>query len=312
MIIVTGGAGFIGSNIVRGLNQSGRTNILIVDRLSDLGQHKNLNCLKFSDYVDKADFLNRFEDFGPIEAIFHQGACSSTVETDSLFMMENNYQYSKRLLHLALKRKIPFLYASSASVYGNGERGFGERIECEYPLNIYAFSKALFDRYVSRILPESESQVLGLRYFNVYGPQENHKGQMASVAHHFVNQLFDTNNMKLFVGSEKFRRDFIHVDDVVNVNLFFLEHGNSGIFNCGTGITESFHEIAIQLKKINRGGDIEFIPFPEHLVGKYQEFTQADINSLRDAGYVEKFLSLQDGLRNYFQHMKTNEGYFRD
>jgi ADP-L-glycero-D-manno-heptose 6-epimerase len=312
VIVVTGGAGFIGSNIVRGLNQSGRTNILIVDRLSDLGQHKNLNCLKFSDYVDKADFLDRFEDFGPIEAIFHQGACSSTVETDSLYMMENNYQYSKRLLHLALKRKIPFLYASSASVYGNGERGFSERIESEYPLNIYAFSKALFDRYVSRILPESESQVLGLRYFNVYGAQENHKGQMASVAHHFVNQLFDTNNMKLFAGSENFCRDFIYVDDVVKVNLFFLEHGNSGIFNCGTGVTESFHEIAIQLKKINLGGDIEFIPFPEHLVGKYQEFTQADITSLRDAGYAEKFLSLQDGLSNYFQHMKTNEGYFRD
>ncbi|MEK6557534.1 MAG: ADP-glyceromanno-heptose 6-epimerase, partial [Candidatus Margulisiibacteriota bacterium] len=247
MIIVTGGAGFIGSNLIKGLNSQGITQIIVVDDLSDGKKHLNLNRLKIADYIDKNDLLNQLDHFKNVQTIFHQGACSNTMETDGAFMMRNNFTFSKELLQFALKNQIDFLYASSASVYGDGTSGFRESIDCEYPLNIYAYSKFLFDQYVREILRTNKSpssQILGLRYFNVYGYQENHKGTMASVAFHLMNQLNHNEPLKLFEGSESFKRDFVFVDDVVDINLFFFEKKLSGIYNCGTGKSRSFLDVA--------------------------------------------------------------------
>lgn len=190
MIIVTGGAGFIGSNIVRSLNKRGLTDILISDNLLNGTKHKNMNKITFADYIDKDDFdIVSILKHNKVEAVFHQGACSDTMQPDGKYMMKNNFEYSKNILHACLENGVRFIYASSASVYGNGDNGFKESAECEYPLNVYAFSKYQFDRYVSNLLPKSKSQIAGLRYFNVYGPQENHKGKMASVAYHLFRQI---------------------------------------------------------------------------------------------------------------------------
>jgi ADP-L-glycero-D-manno-heptose 6-epimerase len=245
----------------------------VVDNLSNAEKHLNLNSLSIADYIDKDEFLQKLNKFQNVSAIFHQGACSSTTEQDGKYMMSNNYEYSKTLLNYCLENSIDFLYASSASVYGNGKAGFVEKREAEYPLNVYGFSKFAFDNYVRRVLPQVKSQVLGLRYFNVYGPQENHKGRMASVAFHLFNQLQETGKMKLFEGSRSFRRDFIHVADTVKINLHFYESKTSGIFNAGTGKARSFEDIATTLQNLHGSGEIESIPFPEDLRGKYQEFT---------------------------------------
>lgn len=313
MIIVTGGAGFIGSNIVRGLNNFGIDDIIVIDDLKNASKHKNLNRIKFKDYIDKdnsIDFITK--NLGEIEAIFHQGACSNTMETDGNYMMKNNYETSKNILHLCLENKIRLFYASSASVYGNGERGFVEKEENEYPLNVYAFSKYQFDRYVNILFKEKKinSQVVGLRYFNVYGPQENHKGKMASVAFHLFSQIKSGENMKIFEGSENFLRDFIYIDDVVSVNNFFFENEKiSGIFNCGTGVGESFLEIAKALKEIYTKSNIEYIPFPEALKGKYQKFTQADLTNLRNVGYSKSFLNVNSGVKKYAKILEESDGY---
>jgi len=246
-----------------------------------------------------------------VEAIFHQGACSSTTETDGRYMMRNNYEYSKRLLAYSLERSVPFLYASSASVYGNGQDGFAERPECEYPLNVYAFSKFSFDNYVRRILPTAESQVMGLRYFNVYGPQENHKGSMSSVAFHLFHQWRDGQAMRLFEGSEGFVRDFVYVDDAVDVNLHFFGTGGSGIFNCGTGQARSFLDVGNTMRDLVGDAELQFIPFPDHLVGKYQAFTEADLGALRAAGYDKPFTSLEDGLARYHEVLASSGGFLR-
>lgn len=309
MIIVTGGAGFIGSNLVRGLNEAGEDNILVVDNLKNAAKHRNLNRLKIADFLDKFEFPDRLKSLSSVKAVFHQGACSATTESDGEYMMRNNYQYSKQLLHWCLERGIPFLYASSASVYGNGDDGFTEHPQCEYPLNVYAYSKFSFDNYVRRLMPQARSQVLGLRYFNVYGPQENHKGRMASVAFHLFHQLQETGTMKLFEGSDRFRRDFIHVDDTVRMNLHFWKSGVSGIFNCGTGQARSFEDIGRLLKEQQGQGTLEFIPFPDDLKGKYQEFTEADLTQVRAAGYSHAFLSLEEGLQRYFERLSASEGY---
>lgn len=313
MIIVTGGAGFIGSNIVRGLNNFGIDDIIVIDDLKNASKHKNLNRIKFKDYIDKdnsIDFITK--NIGKIEAIFHQGACSNTMETDGNYMMKNNYETSKNILHLCLENKVRLFYASSASVYGNGERGFVEKEENEYPLNVYAFSKYQFDRYVNILFKEKKinSQVVGLRYFNVYGPQENHKGKMASVAFHLFSQIKLGENMKIFEGSENFLRDFIYIDDVVSINNFFFENEKiSGIFNCGTGVGESFLEIAKALKEIYTKSNIEYIPFPEALKGKYQKFTQADLTNLRNVGYSKSFLNVNSGVKKYAKILEESDGY---
>ena len=311
MVIVTGGAGFIGSNIVKGLNDKGIDNILIVDNLEKAEKHKNLNKIKFYDYVDKRDFnVEEFLQNNKVEAVFHQGSLSNIMETDGRYMMKNNYECTKETFLACQKHNVRLFYASSASVYGNGDKGFIEKEECEYPLNVYAFSKYQFDRFLNLNIKHLGSQVVGLRYFNVYGPQENHKGRMASVAFHMFNQIKNNEPMKLFEGSQNFKRDFIYVDDVVAVNMFFFEHQSiSGIYNCGTGNAESFCEIANALKEKYTEAKIEYIPFPESLIGKYQTFTQSDITSLRKAGYNKPFISLKEGTLKYADILENSGGY---
>lgn len=302
MIIVTGGAGMIGSNIVKALNDRGLSDILVVDNLKDGTKFINLADLNISDYMDKEEFLTYVaagEDFGPVEAVFHEGACSATTEWDGKYMMDNNYQYSKDLLHYCLEREIPFLYASSAATYGGRNDNFIEQREYEQPLNVYGYSKMLFDHYVRQILPEATSPVCGFRYFNVYGPREGHKGSMASVAFHLNTQINNGENPKLFAGSEDFRRDFIHVDDVVAVNLWCWENGVSGIYNCGTGRAESFQEVADAVLNYHQKGKIEYTPFPEKLKGRYQAYTQADLTRLRAAGYDKSFKTVAQGVAEY-------------
>lgn len=319
MIIVTGGAGFIGSNLVKGLNEQGIEDILVVDNLGSSLKFRNLNGLKFKDYLHKEDFLTRLETgrfHGQvIEAIFHNGACSNTMEPDGNYMMANNYEYSKIMLHHALEHRIPFIYASSASVYGDGAQGFREDPGCEEALNVYAYSKLQFDRYVRQVLPAASSQVVGLRYFNVFGPQENHKGRMASVAFHFHNQLLENGVIKLFAGTDGYadgeqRRDFIYVKDVVRVNLHFWRNPQlSGVFNCGTGTAHSFNDVARALIAHYGKGSIEYIPFPEALKGKYQSFTESDASQLRQTGFTAAFTPLAEAAADYAGILDTQGGY---
>ena len=314
MIIVTGGAGFIGSNIVRGLNREGIKDIIVVDNMTNSKKHLNLNSLEFSDYIDKTDFMNNLGLFKryKIDTIFHQGACSNTLEEDGRYMLHNNYEYSKNLLEFCIENNIRFIYASSASVYGDGKNGFFEDEKNEYPLNVYAFSKFLFDRYVRSVINNVSAQIVGLRYFNVYGPQEAHKNKMASVIYHFHNEILDDGTIKLFKGSDDFRRDFVFVDDIVNVNLFFLNNENlRGIFNCGSSKAEPFLKIAQIMQKLYENVRIEFIKFPEELRKKYQTFTQADISLLRKAGYQKQFTGLEEGVKKYVEILKKSDGYYR-
>lgn len=311
MIIVTGGAGFIGSNLVKALNDRGRSDVVVVDNLENGGKFRNLVDCDIADYVDKDQFLEDLEQgylpLDSVEAIFHQGACSKTTEWDGRYMMRNNFTYSKTLLHQCLQREIPFIYASSAAVYGGGIV-FDERPECEAPLNVYGYSKLLFDQYARRLLPEARSQIVGLRYFNVYGPREQHKGEMASVAYHFRNQLIQDGRVRLFEGSSGYddgeqRRDFVYVDDAVDVNLWCLDHPErSGIFNVGTGRSQSFNDVANALRDW-RYGELEYIPFPDHLRGRYQSFTEANIDSLRQAGYAREFQSVETGVGAYMEQL---------
>ena len=307
MIIVTGGAGMIGSNIVKSLNDKGFNDILVVDNLKDGKKFKNLVDLDITDYMDKEDFITQImagDDFGSIDAIFHEGACSATTEWDGKYIMMNNYEYSKEVLHFCIERETPFLYASSAATYGDTETFIEER-EYEGALNVYGYSKQQFDNYVRRLWADAEahgetvSQITGFRYFNVYGPREQHKGSMASVAFHLNNQMNAGDNPKLFEGSDQFKRDFVYVGDVAAVNLWFLENGVSGIYNCGTGRAEPFQAVADAVIKHHNKGAVESIPFPDHLKGAYQEFTQADLTKLRAAGCDVEFKSVADGVAEY-------------
>ncbi|MBC9130042.1 ADP-glyceromanno-heptose 6-epimerase [Frischella sp. Ac13] len=307
MIVVTGGAGFIGSNIIKGLNALGRTDILVVDDLTDGTKFVNLVDLDIADYMDKDEFIGLIvsgEDLN-IDVVFHQGACSSTTEWNGKFMMENNYNYSKDLLHYCLDNRIPFLYASSAATYGGCNDNFVEDRQFEKPLNVYGYSKFLFDQYVRTILPKAKSQVCGFRYFNVYGPREQHKGNMASVAFHLDSQLKKGETPKLFEGSENFKRDFIYVEDVVAVNLWFWQHNKSGIFNCGTGHAESFQAVADAVLNYHESQVIEYIPFPEHLKGRYQTFTQADLTKFRATGCPIEFKTVAEGTAEYMQWLNN-------
>ncbi len=319
MIIVTGGAGFIGSNLVKELNRQGRDDILIVDDLKDGQNYKNLRGLRFLDYRYKDDFLESVEnddfDGTDVDAIFHEGACSDTMEYDVNYMMSVNYEYSKAMLHYSLEHRIPFFYASSASTYGAGAHGFTEGDACEDALNPYAFSKLAFDRYVRQILPEARSRVVGLRYFNVYGPQEQHKGKMASIFYQLYNQIKEDGTARLFEGYDGYgpgeqRRDFIYVKDVVKVNLWFWrEKGPSGIFNCGTGKAHTYNEAAKAVIDALGTGTIEYRSFPEVLKGKYQSFTEADTAQLLAAGYDGGFCDMRDAVKEYCDFLNAG-GYF--
>ncbi len=314
MYIVTGGAGFIGSNIVKALNARGINDILVVDDLTDGRKCLNLSDADILDYTDKDAFLQRIlagDDIGPVKAVIHQGACSATTEWDGKFVMQVNFDYTKALLNWCVAHEVPFLYASSASVYGMGPV-FREAREYERPLNMYAYSKFLFDCHLRPQLPGIHSQVVGLRYFNVYGPREQHKGSMASVAFHFNTQLHDSGRLRLFLGSDGFgpgeqRRDFIHVNDVVAVNLWLLDNPQvSGIFNVGTGRAQSFNEVARAAIGFHGKGEIDYIPFPEHLKGRYQSFTEADISALRAAGYDREFMPVEVGVPSYLEWLAAN------
>ena len=323
MIVVTGGAGFIGANLVKALNARGHQDVMVVDDLSDGTKFVNLADCTLGDYLDKDDFLARVKaelcgeirgEIGglpPIEEIFHEGACSDTTEWDGRFMLENNFEYSKVLLEYCQAKRIPFLYASSAATYG-GSEVFVEDPAHEKPLNVYGYSKLLFDQYVRARWDDFDSQVVGFRYFNVYGPREQHKGKMASVAYHHHTQVQRGENPKLFGAWDGFdagmqSRDFVYVGDVVDVNLWFLDNPEvSGIFNLGTGRAEPFKaiaETAIDFYSRNKGvkSEIEYIDFPDELKGRYQSYTRADIGRLRDAGYTAEFKTVSEGVSAYLE-----------
>ena len=307
MIIVTGGAGFIGSNLVHELNRRGRTDIIVVDNLTRGEKALNLADCIIADYFDKDDFITLIEadeGLGPVEAVFHLGACSATTEWDGRYMMRNNFEYTRALFHWCQDRRIPLIYASSAAVYG-GNSVFTEHPEHERPLNVYGYSKLAFDQYLRRHMDDLSAQVVGLRYFNVYGPREQHKGGMASVIHHFSRQLQETGKVRLFEGSDGYadgeqRRDFVDVTDCVRLKLWLLDHPEvNGIYNCGTGRARTFNDMARAVIGWFGHGEIEYIPFPEHLKGRYQSYTQADLSQLRSAGCDLAFNDIETGVRNY-------------
>lgn len=329
-IIVTGAAGFIGANLVKALNQRGEADIIAVDNFTHANKFSNLTDCEIADYFDKREFLDLLKRDGlpkNIRAVLHQGACSDTMETDGVYMMENNYRYSISVLEYCQQKKIPLLYASSASVYGGGKI-FKESREYEAPLNIYGYSKFLFDQYLRRQLPHLSAQVAGFRYFNVYGPREAHKGRMASVAWHFFNQYRAEGKVKLFKGNAGYAdgeqtRDFVSVEDVVKVNLYFLDHPKlSGIFNLGTGRGQTYNDMALatinacrtangeaslSLAEAKVKGMIEYIPFPGALQGKYQSYTQADTAALRQTGYAAPFLGVEQGVSRYIKALLDAE-----
>jgi ADP-L-glycero-D-manno-heptose 6-epimerase len=323
MIVVTGAAGFVGSNIVRGLNRRGHTNILAVDDLTDGDKFVNLVGGQIADYMHKDDFRRGvLEGFLPgVRAVFHQGACSDTTERDGRFMMDNNYRVTLELFEYCQSHKIPFIYASSAAVYGAGPV-YVEDLANERPLNVYGYSKFLFDQVLRARMSSLTAQVVGLRYFNVYGPQEQHKGRMASVAFHNMNQFQAEGHVRLFGGWDGYAdggqmRDFISVDDVVDVNLHFLEHSKvSGIFNCGTGRAQPFNDVAsavvnamrgiqgkpaLSLEDLVKQGMLRYVEFPEDLKGRYQSYTQADVTALRKAGFTAPMRDVQTGVTEYVQ-----------
>jgi len=307
MIIVTGGAGFIGSNLVKALNDRGETDILVVDNLTQGQKALNLNDCVIADYLDKEAFIQRIERRqlpGHVDQVFHLGACSATTEWDGRYMMQNNFNYTSTLFQWCQDQRVPLIYASSASVYGGG-RDFTEIPAHERPLNVYGFSKLVFDQYLRRHLQQLTAPVVGLRYFNVYGPREQHKGTMASVAHHFQNQLATHGRVRLFAGCDGYadgeqQRDFVSVADCVAVKFWLLEHPEvSGIFNVGTGQARSFNAMAAAVIAAWGSGEIDYIPFPDHLRGRYQSYTQADLTALRAAGCDLEFTSLEQGVAAY-------------
>lgn len=310
MFIVTGGAGFIGSNLVLGLNERGCDDILVVDNLKNGVKFKNLVDCRIADYIDKEAFLTGLKqgDYqsDDIQAIFHQGACSTTTEWDGRYMMGNNYEYTKVLFHYCQQQNIPLIYASSAAVYGM-DHHFREELQFESPLNVYGYSKFQFDQFLRCYLSSLQSQVVGLRYFNVYGPREAHKGSMASVAFHLNNQVKESDKLRLFEGCDGYgdgeqRRDFVYVGDIVDLNLWFLEHPEiSGIFNAGTGRSQTFNDVANAVIDYHGRGEIEYIPFPEHLKGHYQSYTEADLEILRASGCKHQFKTVEQGVRLYME-----------
>jgi ADP-L-glycero-D-manno-heptose 6-epimerase len=319
MIILTGGAGFVGSNLLKRLNAEGECDILVVDNLRNADKYRNLVGAKFSDYVAKEEFLKLLEagkvDNG-VSAIFHQGACTDTLEYNGEYMMRNNYDYSKALLHFALDRSIPLVYASTAAVYGHAELAT-EAPENEWPLNIYGYSKLAFDQYVRRNAANAKSTVVGLRYFNVYGNGEAHKGKMSSMVFHLANQVRDTGVARLFgpvgkYGPGEQTRDFVYVKDLVEMNLYFWRRPDTrAIVNAGTGESRSWNDLAKAVIAELGGGKIEYFDFPESLKSKYQFNTRADTRQLRSLGYDREFYTLEQGVYDYLSTADAETKPFR-
>lgn len=313
MIIVTGGAGFIGCNLIKGLNRIQQKNILVVDNLKNGKKYVNLKNLHIFDYLDKNYFIKRLLNnfvnsyIKDIDVVFHEGACSSTTEWDGSYMMDNNYQYSKDLLCYCIKYNIPFIYASSAAVYGKDMSVLYKNHQYEHPINIYGYSKFLFDQYVRTILSKVTSQVCGLRYFNVYGPYESHKDKMASIIFCLYEQIMNNKYPTLFFGSKYFKRDFIYVDDIVDINIWVWNNNISGIFDCGTGIANSFEYIANIVLKFFNKNLLKYMPMPHQLYKHYQTFTRANINQLKDIGYENLFINVKNGIYQYLSWLKNNE-----
>ena len=329
MHIVTGGAGFIGSNLVHELNAHGITDILVVDHLANAAKFRNLHGVRFTDYMDKAEFRRAIAadalDAGKIESILHQGACSNTLEDDGVYMMDNNFGYSREVLQFAITNGAPLVYASTAAVYGlSGPGRFTPTLENERPLNVYGFSKLAFDHHLRHqlALGNVTIPVVGLRYFNVYGPREQHKGRMASVLHHFTRQMRETGKVRLFAGSGGYadgeqRRDFVYVRDLARLNMFFAEIGPyapargssprryQGVVNAGSGTARSFNEVAKILMEIHGHVPIEYIPFPQDLEGRYQHFTEADLTGLRALGCQFSMTPIEVGIRETYTTLAT-------
>ncbi|MEY4737022.1 MAG: hypothetical protein RL302_1341 [Pseudomonadota bacterium] len=336
-IVVTGAAGFIGSNIIAGLNARGITDIIAVDDLKQGDKFRNLADLQISDYVDADTFYDEFAHghYGQVEAVFHEGACSDTMELDGKYMMANNYTLSWNLFQSCQKRGVRLLYASSAATYG-GSDTFREDPAFELPLNVYGYSKLLFDQRMrrecgpdfARTKAGKTMQVVGFRYFNVYGPREQHKGRMASVAFHQFHQYKNEGRVKLFgeyggyaAGGQM--RDFVFIDDVVTVNLWFFDNPTqTGIYNLGTGRAQPFNDVAISVVNTMRQlqgeaalsqdeavakGLIEYIAFPDALRGKYQAYTQADLSALRATGCDHVFANVQQGVQSYVRNLATQK-----
>jgi ADP-L-glycero-D-manno-heptose 6-epimerase len=329
MYIVTGGAGFIGSNLVHELNAHGITDILIVDNFANARKFTNLHGARYVDYLDKREFRRAIREnslgIGKVEAILHQGACSNTLEDDGVYMMDNNFEYTKEVLRFAIQLGAPLVFASTAAVYGlSGPGRFTLTLENERPLNIYGYSKLVFDHYFRRelALDRVPITVVGLRYFNVYGPREQHKGRMASVIHHFTKQMKETGKVKLFSGTGGYgdgeqRRDFVYVRDLARLNMFFAQIGPyapkagetaktyRGLANAGSGKSRTFNDVARALMTVHGECPIEYIPFPADLEGRYQHFTEADLTALRELGYDGPMTALEAGITETYETMRA-------
>lgn len=321
MIVVTGGAGFIGSALVWRLNQLGADKIIIVDELGNDDKWKNLNGLRFADFYHKDDFIELILQSDipfKVSTIFHLGACSATTEKDADYLMDNNVHYSQELAKYSLEKGIKFIYASSAATYGDGSNGYSDdesKLGELRPLNMYGYSKHLFDTWVKR--NGLMNKFVGLKYFNVYGPNEYHKGDMRSVVHKAFEQIRDTGKVKLFKsylkefkdGEQK--RDFIYVKDAVDMTLHFWEHEDKfGIYNIGTGKSQTWIELVTALfNAMNKPVNIEFIEMPEDIRDRYQYFTEADILKLKNSGYMNKIMNVEEGVKDYVQNYLLKDHY---
>jgi ADP-L-glycero-D-manno-heptose 6-epimerase len=308
--IVTGGAGFIGSALVWRLNQLGETDILIVDDLDETDKWKNLSALKFRDYLDKYDLIEDLDKFAGVETILHMGACSSTTETDSNYMMQNNYQYTRALADWAVAHHARFIYASSAATYGDGSAGMNDgpdELDNLRPLNVYGYSKHLFDRYARQ--NKLFERIVGLKYFNVFGPNENHKDDMRSLVNKAYGQINETGKLQLFKSANpeyrdgEFGRDFVYVKDAVEMTLHFIENQQSGLFNVGSGRMHTWNELAAAIfAALDLPVNVEFIEMPEHLRDRYQYHTQANLTRIRDTDYNKPITPLREAVADYVQN----------
>ncbi len=317
MIIVTGGAGFIGSCIVRTLNDAGIEDIVIVDNIASTDKWMNMRNKKYLKYVNKGEFLKELPTYKCVDTIIHMGACSSTTERDFDYLWNNNFEFTKTLWNYCAQKQISFIYASSAATYGDGSQGFDDKIDIDLlrPLNGYGYSKQLFDLWVKHQAVEFPKQYVGLKFFNVYGPNEYFKGSMASMVFHGFNQIILDGEIRLFKScNSRFKdgeqlRDFVYIKDVCNVIKWILDNPKvSGLFNVGTGRAQSFRELAeATFEVLGMKTNINYIDMPERLKEKYQYYTKAEIKKLREVGYLGEFMDVKSGVTDYVKNYLNNE-----